>query len=76
MWRSKTIPKEQLAGIRVPVSMIWGMGDRLMRFKVAERVSTRLGWPLVPIDDCGHGPHIERPDAFLEALDTAMAASV
>ncbi len=46
-----------------------------MRFRTAKRASARFGWPLYPIDECGHGPHIERPDAFLMALRAAMAAS-
>lgn len=70
----RTIPREQLAGITVPVAMIWGTGDHLMRFRIAQRAVDRLGWPLHPIADCGHGPHIERPGAFVEALEEAMAA--
>jgi pimeloyl-ACP methyl ester carboxylesterase len=41
------------------------MADKLMRFRMAEKASEQLGWPLYPIDDCGHGPHIERPDVFV-----------
>jgi pimeloyl-ACP methyl ester carboxylesterase len=71
---ARRIPQEQLAGMKVPVALIWGTGDRLMRFKIAEGISERFGWPLYPIEDCGHGPHIERPGTFIEALETAIAA--
>jgi pimeloyl-ACP methyl ester carboxylesterase len=70
LWRIgvRRIPGDRLGGIGVPVALIWGKGDRLMRFQIAERASQAFGWPLHPIDDCGHGPHIERPEAFLDAL--------
>ena len=32
-------------------------------------------WPLHVIDDAGHVPHIERPNAFLAALHGALASS-
>ena len=70
----RRIPPDRLGTIRVPVALIWGRGDRLMHFRIAEKCAARFGWPLYPIDDCGHGPHIERPDAFLEALGAAMDA--
>lgn len=43
-----------------------------MRFKNAEAASTKLGWPLYPIDDCGHVPFAERPAEFLQALAVAL----
>jgi pimeloyl-ACP methyl ester carboxylesterase len=46
-----------------------------MRFRIAEQAREQFGWPLYPIDDCGHGPHIERPDAFVEALKAATAGT-
>ena len=70
----RRVPIDQLAAIDVPVAMIWGTGDRLMRFRIAERTAERMGWPLFPIDDCGHAPHIERPSVFHEALEMAMSA--
>ncbi len=68
---SRRIAPDQLRRIRVPVAMIWGQEDRLMRFRIAEQARERFGWPLYPIDGCGHGPHIERPEAFLDALRAA-----
>jgi hypothetical protein len=47
----------------------------LGRFRMAEKASEQVGWPLYPIDDCGHRPHIERPDVFVEALKVATAAT-
>jgi pimeloyl-ACP methyl ester carboxylesterase len=69
----RRIPAEQLARIRVPVALIWGRNDRVMRYRIAENASARFGWPLYPLDECGHASVIERPDAFLAALRAAMA---
>src|SRR5918997_2918464 len=69
----RRILPDQLRKIDVPVALIWGRNDRLMRFQIAERASSRYGWPLYPIDDCGHVSSVERPDAFLEALHAAIA---
>jgi pimeloyl-ACP methyl ester carboxylesterase len=44
-----------------------------MHFRIGEKAAAQFGWPLHSIDDCGHGPHIERPDAFIGALGAAMA---
>ena len=70
---ARRIPQEQLASITMPVALIWGTGDRLMRFTSGERAAQAFDWPLYPIAECGHGPHIERPGAFIEALETAIA---
>jgi pimeloyl-ACP methyl ester carboxylesterase len=65
---ARRMPSDQLRSIGVPVTLVWGRGDRLMRIRNAESASTRFGWPLHAIDDCAHGPHIERPGALLNAL--------
>ncbi len=70
---ARRIPQERLGSIKVPVALIWGTGDRLMRFAIGERVAQAFDWPLYPIKECGHGPHIERPPAFIEALEMAIA---
>ncbi len=69
----RRIPPDQLRKIVVPVALIWGRNDRVMRFRIAEEASGRFGWPLYPIDDCGHVPHVECPDAFVDALHAAIA---
>lgn len=68
------IPPDELRKISVPVALIWARKDRIMRFRIAEEASARFGWPLYPIDDCGHFSIGERPDAFLEALRAATGA--
>lgn len=70
---ARRIPPRELQRISVPVALIWGRDDRVNRFRIAERVAAELGWPLLPIEDCGHIPQGERPDAFLRALGQALA---
>ena len=69
----RQIPPDQLRKIDVPVALIWGRNDPIMRFRIAEKANAQFGWPLYPIDDCGHVPIAERPDAFLKALNAAIA---
>jgi pimeloyl-ACP methyl ester carboxylesterase len=64
-------PDSDLRLIGVPTALIWGRQDRFVALRLAEAASSRLAWPLAPIDEAGHVPHIERPDAFLHALVTA-----
>ncbi len=52
----RRIPSDQLGKIDVPVALIWGRNDPVMRFRIAENASRKFGWPLYPIDDCGHVP--------------------
>jgi pimeloyl-ACP methyl ester carboxylesterase len=66
------IPPDQLRKISVPVALIWSRNDRITRFRIAQDASARFGWPLYPIDDCGHFAIGERPDAFVDALRAAM----
>jgi pimeloyl-ACP methyl ester carboxylesterase len=68
---TRAIPAEQLAGIAVPTTLIWGRQDRVMRLRIAEEASARYGWPLEVIEDAGH-LSIERPGAFRAALRSAL----
>lgn len=66
------IPAEELAGIESPTSLIWGRHDTIVRQSVGEDVSRRYDWPLQVID-AGNEPALEAPDAFLQALRTALS---
>jgi pimeloyl-ACP methyl ester carboxylesterase len=69
---TKRIPDEELEKIGVPVVLIWGRHDRVMKFKIAERTSKKFGWPLYPIEDAGHIPMAEQPTAFSSALQAVL----
>jgi 2-hydroxymuconate-semialdehyde hydrolase len=65
-------PEASLRRIEVPVSLLWGRSDRMVPLKVASWAKARFGWPLQLVDDSAHAPHIERPGAFLKALERAL----
>lgn len=67
-----TIPEEDLARIAVPTTLIWGRHDPETRLRVGETASTRYGWPLHVIEDCGADPNLEQPAALLEVLQDAV----
>lgn len=63
-----TCTKQVHDPIAVPTSLVWGAKDRFVPLELAIEASGRLGWELRVIDDAGHVPHIEQPDAFLEEV--------
>lgn len=70
----KTIPEAELRKIKIPVTVIWGKHDPNTRLWTAETAAEQLGWPLHVIERAGHIPHAEQPDAFIDALRSAVAA--
>ena len=52
--------------------LLWGRHDRMVPLELAEGAAERMGWPLSVIENAGHAPHIEQPEAFAAALCTAM----
>jgi pimeloyl-ACP methyl ester carboxylesterase len=72
---SKQISDDQLRGISVPTALIWGRLDRMTPLRIAELATAKFGWPLHVIDDAGHVPHIEQPEAFMGAVRAALRES-
>lgn len=64
----------ELDRIDVPTTLIWGRHDRANRLDVAQRAHTRHGWPLHVIDRAADDPARDRPSAFVEVLQAALAA--
>jgi pimeloyl-ACP methyl ester carboxylesterase len=61
---------KDLPRITIPVSLIWGMQDKVTPPDVAEEFhellpNSELNW----VDKCGHAPMMERPEIFNEYLD-------
>lgn len=73
---TKQIPETELRRIVVPTDLIWGRHDRFVPLDLGEWASARLGWPLHVIEEAGHVPHIERPEAFLHALPADIAPNL
>ena len=72
---ASAIPPHDLSRITVPTTLIWGRHDRGVRLNVARVAGERYGWALHVIEDARDDPAIEQPQAFLEALRTALESS-
>ena len=71
---TKKIADAELQRVAIPTALIWGRHDRMAPLRIAELASAKLGWPLHVVEDTGHVPHIEQPEAFLGALEAAVGA--
>jgi len=72
---TKQIPDTELGRIAVPTTLLWGRHDRMVPLDLAQGAAERLGWPLRVIDDAAHAPHMEQPEAFVDALSAIVDAS-
>jgi pimeloyl-ACP methyl ester carboxylesterase len=70
---SGKIPQDELEKINIPVTLIWGRHDKANRLKVAMNASEKYGWPLHIIEDTRDDPKLEKPDAFVEAVQSSVA---
>jgi pimeloyl-ACP methyl ester carboxylesterase len=60
---------DRLPLLQMPTLVVWGTRDRVFPQSQARDAAARLReGSLELIPDCGHLPHIERPDAFMAAL--------
>ncbi|MBW1599200.1 alpha/beta fold hydrolase [Streptomyces sp. JJ38] len=69
------IPPGDLARISVPTDLIHGRHGLQVRLRTAEAASARYGWPLHIIEECRDDPAVEQPEAFLDALRTAIGVA-
>jgi pimeloyl-ACP methyl ester carboxylesterase len=61
--------------IDVPTLLVWGDHDRLFPLQHAQAFAKAIpGAQLVVIAKCGHVPQIEKPDDFVAALESFLAA--
>ncbi|MEM9246971.1 MAG: alpha/beta hydrolase, partial [Cyanobacteria bacterium P01_F01_bin.153] len=66
--------RKKMAELKVPTSLIWGRGDRILGIKDTEAIAAtiprcRLEW----IDQCGHVPHLEKPQLTASLIHQAIA---
>jgi pimeloyl-ACP methyl ester carboxylesterase len=65
--------EEQLEKLHLPILVITGDDDRIVPTEQSIRLASELpNAKLVVISDCGHLPQEERPQAFLEAVDSFL----
>ncbi|MEA5423362.1 alpha/beta fold hydrolase [Synechococcus sp. CCY9202] len=64
-----------LQRLRQPLLLLWGRDDRLVPARVAEQCrAVRPELPLVLLEQAGHCPHDEQPEAFHQAVLPWLAA--
>ena len=68
----KRIPANDLHAITMPVELLWGRGDQMVPVSIGQAASRALGWRLHVIDGAGHLPHVEQPEAFVDALEDTL----
>jgi len=55
--------------IKVPVTIVWGAEDRILPVKISAEVKKHIPHAkLEIIPQCGHLPHAEKPDQFVEIV--------
>jgi len=65
----KEVLLDRLPNISVPTLIVWGESDQILPVAHARAAAGRIRHSrLVIVPDCGHMPHIERPEAFLDAV--------
>jgi pimeloyl-ACP methyl ester carboxylesterase len=61
---------DRLAAIEVPALFVWGAKDQVAPADVARDLAERMSDAnLAVIEDAGHIPHIDQPDAAATAIN-------
>ena len=59
----------------MPTLLIWGDRDRMFPKQYALAYQQLIpGAALTMIAKCGHVPHVEKPDAFVAAIESFLGA--
>ncbi|MBI3968970.1 MAG: alpha/beta fold hydrolase [Chloroflexi bacterium] len=70
----REVYREELSGLQLPTALVWGEQDRVVPARHARESVARLrDGHLFLIPDCGHLPHVERPDQFVAAVDRLLS---
>ena len=65
--------RKRLRHIRAPTLVIWGASDRLIGSEYADAFHAAIpGSRLVTVENAGHLPMLEQPDAFAAAVDAFL----
>jgi 2-hydroxy-6-oxonona-2,4-dienedioate hydrolase len=60
---------ESLQKIMVPTLLVWGKEDRVIPIEHAKQfVASIRNCKFLELNDCGHLPHVEKPDIFSESI--------
>jgi len=74
-WGQREVLLDQLHRLAMPTLVVWGANDAVLPVAHAHQAIDRLpNGELAVIADCGHMPHVERPDELLGVLLPFLAA--
>ena len=66
----------QLGQLQLPTLILWGRSDQILGTADAERFQQAIaGSQLVWIEDCGHVPHLEKPQETAQAIRNFLNAA-
>lgn len=69
-WRPELRLDAALAALEVPTLFVWGANDQLARLDLARDLVRQMrNAQLTVIEDAGHIPHIDQPDAVAAAIN-------
>jgi pimeloyl-ACP methyl ester carboxylesterase len=61
--------RSRLSQLQLPTLILWGASDRILGTKDAEGFHRAIpGSKLIWVPDCGHVPHLEKPDLIASAI--------
>lgn len=61
--------KDKLAQLQCPTLIVWGESDQILGTKDARRLQSAIpGSQLLWVAECGHVPHLEKPEFTAEAI--------
>jgi pimeloyl-ACP methyl ester carboxylesterase len=64
-----------LTGLDVPTLLLWGQQDQFASIETARTIAARVrDARLVVLDDCGHLPTLEQPEACVPAVRAWLSA--
>ena len=64
--------RERLGEVKVPVLLVWGEREETLPITLADEAARRLPQARVLRVDCGHSPHLERPERVLPELKSFL----
>jgi pimeloyl-ACP methyl ester carboxylesterase len=71
---AEQVTDEQLKALHTPTLVMWGREDKLLHLENGRHFAALIpGAHLEIIDNCGHAPSMEQPQAYLAALDSFLA---
>jgi triacylglycerol lipase len=63
------VVKDRLAKITIPTLVVWGGSDEIVPLEQGKAYAAGIrGAKLAIVPECGHGPSIEKPKEFLDAV--------